>query len=71
MRVVVWRRAQSKFATLLAAAGAHIPPPPPKKNQNSFLFFLAVYTGVAKNANLSAFIRYNAMQAVLLDVLIM
>ncbi len=36
-----------------------------------FLVFLGVYTGVANNPNFSYFIRYNAMQAVLLDILLM
>jgi hypothetical protein len=54
------------------ARGSHshnTTPNPP--TTHSFLLFLAVYSGVANNASLSRFIRYNAMQAVLLDVLIM
>jgi hypothetical protein len=30
-----------------------------------------VYTGIINNFNFSRFVRYNAMQAVLLDVLLM
>lgn len=36
-----------------------------------FVIFLAVYSGVANNPNLSRYIRYNALQAVLLDILLM
>ncbi len=36
-----------------------------------FLVFLGIYTGIVNNQNLSRFVRYNAMQAVLLDVLLM
>ena len=35
-----------------------------------FLCFLAIYSGVANNSNFSRFVRYNACQAVLLDVLL-
>lgn len=35
-----------------------------------FLIFLAVYSGIVNNQNLPRFVRYNAMQAVLLDVLL-
>lgn len=35
-----------------------------------FILFLAVYSGIVSNTNLSRFIRYNAMQAVLLDILL-
>lgn len=38
---------------------------------NSFLIFLGVYNGIVQNYNLPRFVRYNAMQAVMLDVLIM
>lgn len=36
-----------------------------------FLIFLGVYSGIVNNRSLSRYIRYNAMQAVLLDILIM
>jgi hypothetical protein len=36
-----------------------------------FIIFLGVYSGIVSNTNLSRFIRYNAMQAVLLDILLM
>lgn len=36
-----------------------------------FLIFLGIYNGVVNNGNMSRFVRYNAMQAVLLDVLLM
>eukprot|EP00877_Chromochloris_zofingiensis_P004796 jgi/Chrzof1/14317/UNPLg00589.t1 len=35
-----------------------------------FIVFLAVYSGIVNNQSLSRFIRYNAMQAVLLDILL-
>jgi len=35
-----------------------------------FIVFLGVYSGIVSNTNLSRFIRYNAMQAVLLDILL-
>ncbi|MEW5301536.1 MAG: hypothetical protein WDW38_010267 [Sanguina aurantia] len=35
-----------------------------------FLIFLGVYNGIVNNQSLSRFVRYNAMQAVLLDVLL-
>lgn len=35
-----------------------------------FLVFLGIYSGIVNNRSLSRFIRYNAMQAVLLDVLL-
>lgn len=35
-----------------------------------FLAFLGVYAGIVNNYNLSRFIRYNAAQAVCLDILI-
>lgn len=35
-----------------------------------FLIFIGVYSGIVGNQNFSRFIRYNAMQAVLLDILI-
>ena len=38
---------------------------------SGFIFFLAVYGGIANNQSLSRFTRYNAMQAVLLDILLM
>ena len=37
----------------------------------SFLIFLAVYNGIVVNQSFSRFVRYNAMQAVALDVLLM
>jgi hypothetical protein len=43
----------------------------PRNPRRSFLFFIAVYSGIVNNQNFSRFIRYNAMQAVLLDILIM
>lgn len=36
----------------------------------SFIAFIAVYSGIVNNQNFSRFVRYNALQAVLLDVLI-
>jgi hypothetical protein len=36
-----------------------------------FIVFLGVYSGIINNPNFSKFVRYNAMQAVLLDVLLM
>jgi hypothetical protein len=36
-----------------------------------FLLFLGVYSFIVNNQSLSRFIRVNAMQAVLLDVLLM
>lgn len=36
-----------------------------------FLLFLGVYSLIVNNQSLSRFIRVNAMQAVLLDVLLM
>ena len=36
-----------------------------------FVVFLAVYSGIINNQNFSRFVRYNAMQAVLQDVLLM
>lgn len=36
-----------------------------------FIIFLAVYNGIVNNQNLTRFVRYNAMQAVLLDILLM
>ena len=36
-----------------------------------FIAFLGVYAGIINNQNFSRFVRYNAMQAVLLDVLLM
>jgi hypothetical protein len=36
-----------------------------------FLLFLAVYSFIVNNQSLSRFIRVNAMQAVLLDILLM
>ncbi|GAX73053.1 hypothetical protein CEUSTIGMA_g506.t1 [Chlamydomonas eustigma] len=35
-----------------------------------FIVFLGVYSGIINNFNFSKFVRYNAMQAVLLDVLL-
>ncbi len=35
------------------------------------IIFLAVYNGIVTNQNLPRFVRFNAMQAVLLDVLLM
>lgn len=35
-----------------------------------FLIFLAVYSGIVNNQSFSRFVRYNAMQAVALDVLL-
>lgn len=35
-----------------------------------FIIFLGVYAGIVNNYNLSRFVRYNAMQAVLLDILL-
>jgi hypothetical protein len=35
------------------------------------IFFFAVWSGVAQNQSLSRFVRKNALQAVLLDILIM
>jgi hypothetical protein len=35
-----------------------------------FIVFLAVYSGIVNNQNFSFFIRYNAAQAVLLDLLL-
>jgi len=36
-----------------------------------FVLFLAVYSFIVNNQELSRFIRVNAMQAVLLDILLM
>ncbi|KAF5832385.1 hypothetical protein DUNSADRAFT_11756 [Dunaliella salina] len=36
-----------------------------------FVIFLGVYSGIVANQNLPRFVRYNAMQAVLLDILLM
>lgn len=36
-----------------------------------FLVFLGIYNGIVNNQNFSRFVRYNAMQAVLLDILLM
>jgi hypothetical protein len=36
-----------------------------------FIIFLGVYSGIVNNQSLSRYIRYNAMQAVLLDILLM
>ena len=36
-----------------------------------FVIFLAVYAGVVNNQSLSRYVRYNAAQAVLLDILLM
>ena len=38
---------------------------------SGFLVFLAVYSGIGQNQRLGRFARYNAMQAVLLDILLM
>lgn len=38
---------------------------------SGFLVFLAVYSGIAQNQNLSRFARFSATQAVLLDILLM
>ncbi|KAG2452168.1 hypothetical protein HYH02_003200 [Chlamydomonas schloesseri] len=35
-----------------------------------FLVFLAIYSGIVNNTSLPRFVRYHAMQAVLLDVLL-
>jgi hypothetical protein len=35
------------------------------------VIFLAVYSGIVNNRNLDRSVRFNAMQAVLLDILIM
>lgn len=35
-----------------------------------FIIFLGVYSGIVNNQSLSRYIRYNAMQAVLLDILL-
>jgi len=35
-----------------------------------FVIFLGVYSGIVANQNLPRFVRYNAMQAVLLDILL-
>ncbi|KAG1680320.1 hypothetical protein FOA52_015410 [Chlamydomonas sp. UWO 241] len=35
-----------------------------------FIVFLGVYTGIVNNQSLSRFVRYNALQAVLLDILL-
>lgn len=35
-----------------------------------FIVFIAVYSGIVNNYSLGRFIRYNAMQAVLLDILL-
>ncbi len=37
----------------------------------SFIAFLLVYNGIVTNTGLNRFVRYNAMQAVLLDILLM
>lgn len=38
---------------------------------SSFLAFLAVYQGVARNQSVGRFARFNAAQAVMLDILLM
>ncbi len=35
------------------------------------IIFLVVYNGIVNNQSLDRFVRYNALQAVLLDVLLM
>lgn len=35
------------------------------------IVFLGLYNGIINNQNIGRFIRYNAMQAILLDVLLM
>ena len=37
----------------------------------SFIIFFALYLGVVRNENISHFIRFNAMQAILLDIVLM
>ena len=37
----------------------------------SLIVFLAVYNGMVANTNFSRFVRFNAMQAVMLDILLM
>ena len=36
----------------------------------SFIIFFALYLGVVRNENISHFIRFNAMQAILLDIVL-
>jgi hypothetical protein len=36
-----------------------------------FVIFLALYLGVVRNENISHFIRFNTMQAILLDIILM
>jgi hypothetical protein len=36
-----------------------------------FIIFLALYLGVVRNENISHFIRFNTMQAILLDIILM
>lgn len=38
---------------------------------STLVFFLVVYNGIVNNRNLGRFARFNAMQAVLLDILLM
>lgn len=35
-----------------------------------FIIFIALFAGVIRNTNISHFIRYNAMQAILIDILL-
>ena len=37
----------------------------------SLVIFFALYLGVVRNENISHFIRFNAMQAILLDIVLM
>ncbi|MBD0328229.1 MAG: hypothetical protein ICV68_17550, partial [Pyrinomonadaceae bacterium] len=37
----------------------------------SLIIFFALYLGVVRNENISHFIRFNAMQAILLDIVLM
>lgn len=37
----------------------------------SVILFFAIYLGMSRNQNLSGFVRFNAMQAILLDILLM
>mgnify|MGYP001807154061 CR=1 FL=1 len=50
----------------------HFPPTQhPSRPTHRFLVFLAIYAGIVNNQGLPRFVRYHAMQAVLLDVLLM
>lgn len=37
----------------------------------SLIVFFAIYGGIVQNQNFSRFVRYNALQAILLDIILM